>query len=123
LSLDQPKGSEFFIYGTAEVKKSYGDFIHRYIETRVKKGIRVRSILPDNEYNRDILKTDKDHLRETRFLPADKFGLHTEMNVFQDTITYIAHSEKQPFATVIENQTLADEERQRFELLWTIAKP
>lgn len=123
LSLDQPKGSEILIYGTAEVKKNYGDFIYRYIETRVQKGIRARGILPDNEYNREVLKTDKEQLRDTRFLPVEKFGVHTEINIFQDTICYIAHSEVTPFATVIENITLAEEEKQRFELLWDIARP
>lgn len=121
LSLNQPKGGEILIYGTAEVKKSYGNFIHEYIAARCKKGIRARGILPDNQYNREILKTDEANLRVTRFFPEDKFGIHTEINIFEDTIAYIAHSEATPFATVIENQTLAEEEKQRFNLLWDLA--
>lgn len=122
LSLDQPKGGEILIYGTAEFKVSYGDFIPKYIENRTKKNLSVRAILPENAYNREILDTDEKYLRQTRFFPVDKFGQQTEINIFLDTIVYIAHSETEPFATVIENATLAQEEKQRFNLLWELAK-
>lgn len=122
LSLELPKNSEIFIYGTAEVKVSYSEFITEYLKNRVKKGIIARALLPDNEINRQVLALDKQELRQTRFLPQDKFDPQTEINVFSDTITYIAHSEKEPFGTVIESQSLATLEKQRFNLLWDLAK-
>ncbi len=121
-SLNLPKGSEILVYGTAEVKVSYGEFIAEYLKNRVKKGIHVRAILPDTESSREILQLDKAELRETRFLPQEKFDPHTEINVFSDIITYIAHSEQSPFGTVIESPSLANLEKQRFNLLWDIAQ-
>ncbi len=121
LSLEQPKGQEILIYGTAQVQISYEEFITDYLKNRVKKGIMARAILPDNELNRQVLGQDKEQLRQTRFLPQDKFDPATEINVFSDTITYIAHSESEPFGTVIESASLAALEKQRFELLWGLA--
>jgi hypothetical protein len=62
-------------------------------------------------------------MRQCRFLPQDKFDPTTEINIYGDTIHYIAHSERDPFATMIESSSLAKLEKQRFDLLWDLAKP
>jgi sugar-specific transcriptional regulator TrmB len=121
LSLEQPKGNEILIYGTAQVQISYGEFIAEYLKKRVKKGISARALLPDKELSRQVMLKDKAELRQTRFLPENKFDPTTEINVFGESITYIAHSEKEPFGTVIESSSLARLEKQRFELLWDLA--
>lgn len=122
LTLDLAKDEEILIYGTASIATSYQDFIAQYLKDRVKKKIRVKAILPDTEENRKVLVRDKQELRETKFLPSEKYKQKTEINIFVDSIAYIAHSEKEPFATVIENSTLAKEEKDRFNLLWEMAK-
>lgn len=122
LSLDQQNSSEILIYGTSQVETGYKDFIDEYIKNRVAKKITARVILADTPDNRKTSQRDKRALRKTRFLDPNKFQQSTEINIFQDMIAYIAHSEKEPFATVIESSTLAEEERSRFNLLWDIAK-
>lgn len=123
LSLDQKSGETILIYGTQLVEVTYRDLMVEYISKRVKKGIHAQVILADTDYNRTVLTRDKSELRQTRFLPKAKFDTRIEINIFGDTITYIAHSETAPFATVIENATLAQEEKQRFNLLWEVATP
>ena len=122
LTLDLSKEDEILIYGTKSVETNYQDFISEYLKNRVKKKIKVKAILPDTPENREVLNRDKDELRQTRFLPVNQFKQKTEVNIFGHSIAYIAHSEKEPFATVIENPTLAEEEKSRFNLLWQIAK-
>lgn len=122
LTLDLPTSSEILIYGTAQVEIEYKAAIVEYIANRIKKQISVRAILPESPANRQITARDQAELRQTKFLPENIFGRQTEMNIFGDTIAYIAHSEITPFATVIENITLAEEEKQRFNLLWGLAK-
>lgn len=122
LTLDLPKEDEILIYGNVLVETSYKDFIAEYLKSRVKKKIKVKAILSDTLENRDILSRDEAELRQTKFLPAEQFKQRTEVNIFSDSIAYIAHSESEPFATVIENSTLAEEEKNRFNLLWEIAK-
>lgn len=121
LSLEQPRGSEILIYGTAQIRITYSDFINDYLKKRVEKGISARALLPDNELSREVLLHDKVEMRQCRFLPQDKFDPNTEINVYGDVIHYIAHSEKEPFATMIENPSLAKLEKQRFDLLWGLA--
>ena len=121
LTLNQPEKSEILIYGTVAVMHKYEKFIEKYLARRVNRGIRARVILPDNEDNRLIVARDKDELRTTRFLPAEKFDQRTEVNILPESIIYIAHSETEPFATVIESTRLAKEEKDRFELLWGLA--
>ena len=121
LSLSGLKDSEILIYGTASIESLMPEFIADYIAERVKKGLKVRAILPDTPENRAVTARNSTELRETRFLPTTAFDPHLEINQFGSTITYIAHSEVVPFATVIDNKTLADVERQRFDLIWNIA--
>jgi HTH-type transcriptional regulator, sugar sensing transcriptional regulator len=121
-TLDRPKGSEILIYGTALVEVNYKEFINDYIANRVKKGISTRVILADTPENRQIATRNSGELRETRFLPEEQFNPTVEVNISGDSIAYIAHSETEPFATVIENATLAQEEKQRFNLLWNSAQ-
>lgn len=122
-SLEQPKGGEVLIYGTQLVEMNYGDLIAEYISKRVKTGITAKVILAETDYNRTVPFRDKNELRQTRFLPINWYNPTIEVNMFNDSIAYIAHSEVNPFATVIENATLAQEEKQRFNLLWDVAKP
>lgn len=122
LSLELKKGQEILIYGTAGVIIKYTDFIDDYLAQRIKQGIKARAILPDTGSSRSVATRDAQELRETRFLPLETFDPTIEINCFADTITYIAHSEDRPFATVIESASLAHLEKQRFELLWNQAK-
>lgn len=121
-SINQPKGGEILIYGTQLVETHYRDMMVDYINQRVKKGIHAKVILAETDYNRSVPPRDNRELRETRFLPIETFNPSIEVNIFGDSIAYIAHSEKTPFATVIENSTLASEEKQRFNLLFEQAK-
>lgn len=121
LSLGLPKGSEILTYGTGEVETSYPELIGEYLADRIAKKIRVRALLPRTELNISIASRDEAELRETRFLPAEQFPQKTEMNCFGENIVYIAHSEKEPFATVLSSSTLAAEERARFEILWGVS--
>lgn len=122
LTLDMPEGSEILIYGTPEVYTQYQEMINKYVSARVAGKIRVRAIIADSPLGREVTRDDEAILRETRVLPKDVFEQKTEINILPDAILYIAHSEKKPFATMIENTTLAQEEKMRFELLWNLAK-
>lgn len=121
MSLDQGEDGDILIYGTSAVLSRYGELIERYINRRVNRGIRARVIMADTAPNREITLKNKEELRQTRFLPVEKFNQQTEVNIFANKIAYIAHSEDNPFATVIENARLAEEEKARFELLWEFA--
>jgi len=120
--LSGPKGGEQLILATPQFWFANAEDNEAYIAERLKKKISLRMILPDTKENHSMLKNDKKELRRTRFISKKDFDPPVETQIFPNRITYIAHSEREPFATVIENTAIAEAERQKFELLWEIAK-
>lgn len=123
LSHAQPEDSEVLVMGSPDVWIQYAEANRAYIGDRLKNKIHLRMILPDLKKNKVFLKDDIKELRQTRFLASDVYSPRVETQVFANTVVYIAHSEKTPFATVIENDSIAYDERQRFEMLWKVSKP
>lgn len=121
-TLDQPRGSELLLLGTSSVLETLADFIPDYIAARTKQKLTARAILADTRANRSVKDRDKKEARQTRFLQEDQFDPTLELNIVGDTVLYIAHADRQPFATVIESASIAALQRQTFELLWTQAK-
>jgi len=122
LSHQQPEGSEVLVMGSPDVWIEYAEANRAYIADRLRNQIHLRMILPDLKKNKVFLKDDEKELRQTRFLSSEIYSPKVETQIFANTVIYIAHSEKTPFATVIENDSIAFDERQRFEMLWKTAK-
>jgi len=122
VSLNEPDGTEMLVCSNEKVLSAYPNYFDSYIMERVKKGIKVRMILADLPNNRLYLSKDESELRETRFLPQSEFDPRGELEIYNDKIVNIAYSESTPFATVIESSAMAFDEKQKFELLWKIAK-
>jgi sugar-specific transcriptional regulator TrmB len=124
LTLKLPKGEEILFYSKDELEEKFPDCFHEYLQSRVAKQIKMRGIFPDNAYLMGLLPPrDNLELRKSRFIPKNIFDPQIDVNIFADTIIKMVFTEKQPFAVVIENQALADDERQRFEFLWAVAEP
>jgi sugar-specific transcriptional regulator TrmB len=122
LGLGQPEGSEILIFGFPKVWMDNYEINRAYIEKRMQKKISLRVIFPDKQDNRSAMINNNEELREIRFLPKNLFDPSVETEIFGNTVSYIAYSGKEPFATVIENDLIASDEKQRFEALWKIAK-
>ncbi len=120
-ALRHPKGSEMLVYGTADVLVILEGWIHEYMDERVRKQVSVRAILADTPANRQVKLKDTAQLRETRFLPTSRYNPKLEQIIIGDSVSFIAHSEHEPFATVIVNRTIAGLLRQQFEYIWDAA--
>ena len=121
LSLDQPDDSEILVLGSAKIWSEYNDANKLYVAERVSKNIKLKVIFANTNENHVFLKLDREEMRETKFLPPEYFNPKVETQVYGNTVVYIAHSEKEPFATVIENESIANDEKQRFEILWKVS--
>lgn len=122
LGLDQPEGSEILVFGSTKIWAKYNSLIKVYLAERVTKNINIRALYTNSKDKHLYLKMDREELRETKFLPRDYYDPKVETQVFGGTVIYIAHSEKEPFATVIEDESIAFDVRQRFEILWQVSK-
>jgi hypothetical protein len=123
MTLALPENSEYFFYSSNIVESELGEYFSGYLEARIKKNIKARGIFPDTQANMNsIPQRDKAELRQSRFLPANKFNPSTDTCIFGQTVGYFAYNEKKPFSTVIESASLSYDEKERFELLWEMAK-
>jgi len=122
LSHNQPEESVVLVLGSPDVWYQHAEANRAYIADRMTKRIHLKMILPDLSKNKVSLGEDRKELRETRFLSPKNYSPKVETQIFGNTVIYIAHSEKEPFATVIENSAIAHDEKERFSQLWQIAK-
>ena len=117
---------EKVIYAITDYEKAYAtignEFLRNdYFLRRVKKGVKVKSLLPDSEIGRKDLKTAKELLRDMRFIDLfDDLGI--EINVYDDKLALFAFDEKKPSGVLIKNKTIARAFKHIFEYLWRSAK-
>lgn len=120
--LEGPEGGERLVLGTPKIWLDNAEENDAYIVERLKRNICLRMIFPDEPANYSMLQNDAKELRKTRFLPKKYFSPPIETHIYPQKIAYIAHSESEPFATVISNPAIALAERQKFEILWQVAE-
>ena len=121
-TLNQPKGSEFIAYFAGEgYYQQDPAFAERYVRERAKRGIRVRCLAPDTPATRAWSKHDKEQLRTTLLVPANKFPFSNEFDIYGNKVAII--SLKDEFlAVIIESESIAKTQRMIFDLAWLGAK-
>jgi len=96
------------------------DFPEDYIKRRVAKAIYNKTIVPDTPAMRKFTTRDKEQLRESRLVPADKLNLEIEINIYDNKVTMASFKEE--LGIIIESQKIADAQKKIFELAWLGAK-
>ena len=94
--------------------------LDHYLPTRIKQGIRIQCL-----YFPDIKEhiKERDHakeLREIRYLP-DSYWFHGSTLIYDDKVVILSGS-KEMMTVVIESETIAEAERQKFDLFWSLMK-
>lgn len=117
-TLDQSNSSEILAYATGEgFYESEPVFIKDYLKKRIKKNISVRAIGPGNPTNADYVAHDKEQLRETRLVPANKFPFTNEIDIYGNKVA-IMSLQGELLAVIIESESIAKTQRMIFELAW-----
>ena len=98
-------------------------FFERWARTCNQRGINFRSIINDN-----FIKTQQEwyghHSNErlgawqSRYLPDDVFVIKHSMVIYDDITAYYNWKDGQIFGIEMQNQDIADAQRQFFEMLW-----
>ena len=96
-------------------------FLARYIEQRVTKKIKVRSLRPQGkESNNWYLKAEnKDVLREVRFLPTGVF--FNVLCMIYDHKVAVISSKKEKFGFLLESKEFSDLMKILYDLAWKTA--
>jgi len=76
-------------------------------------------IAPDTVGIRELVKTDKQNLRESRLLPKEKLDLAIEINIYDNKVMLASWEED--LGIIIESEKIAQAQKQIFELAWETA--
>lgn len=90
-----------------------------YIPLRVKRGVNVRAIVTDEKEGKREMASGKEFLRESRFVPFNRFPFRIEANIYRDRISFFTCEKGGPqVGIIIENKMIAQTQRALFELAW-----
>ena len=121
-TLDQPSGSEILMYST--IRGFYSQvpgYLDSYLKKRVKKNIHVRLILPDDPGSSDYVQKDREQLRQSRLIPAERFHFLNEIDIYQNKVAIVS-LEKEWLAVIIESESIAKTQKAIFDLAWEAAE-
>ncbi len=93
---------------------------HRaFIEERIRKNISIRVLAVKNRKGHELLKTDKESLRETKIL-ADSVQFSAETYIYGNKIAILDYK-KDIIGIVIESGPIVSSQRAVFEYVWRTA--
>jgi sugar-specific transcriptional regulator TrmB len=110
---------EFVAFGSEDVYRVLGrDWVEDYIKRRVKKGIRVRAILPSTEYlEKEIFIRDQQQLRACKSIKKEDYPFSIEIDIYgHQKVAMI--SNKEQLAVIIESTEIYKTMKFIFELAW-----
>lgn len=113
------------ILAITDYKKAYetlGDYFENdYFPTRVRKRIKVKSLLEKNDYGKkDLIRAEK-LLRDMRFSNIFK-DLGIEMNIFDNYVSLVSFDKKRPTGVLIQNELISSAFRKIFMFIWEKSK-
>lgn len=91
-----------------------------YYKRRTEKGIPIRAIFTDNPEGRELSKHDAEEIRESAFVPAETYGFHPEINIYDNKVMIASWREQ--LGIIIESAEIADAMKKIYELAWAEAK-
>ena len=96
-------------------------FAKNYIKERVANKIKVRAICPDTPSLKPYVLSDREQLRTSRIIPADKFPFTNEIDIYGNKVAIMSYT-GELLAVIIESESVAKTQRMIFELAWRGAK-
>ena len=111
---------------SAVVRQFWPGYDDEYVAERVKRGIHLRGIAPDDEAGRKVHGEDKQKLREIRLVPAKDFDFTNEINVYDSKVAICSfdsglRGDNDMFGVIIESKEVAETQKQIFEMAWRYA--
>jgi len=123
------KGELLNFANSAVVRRHWPHYDEEYVALRVKRGIELRGIAPDDAAGRKVHGEDRGRLREIRLVPAADFDFTNEINIYDHKVA-ICSFDSEPrrtvssstmFGIIIESKEVAETQRQIFEMAWRYA--
>jgi sugar-specific transcriptional regulator TrmB len=91
----------------------------RFVKRRVENKIKVRIIQEKVKPLIRSAEVNKNEYREIRFSPTT---FKSNVFIYGDKVAMINVTKEQPMGVIIKNKSIADTQRQVFEMLWELSK-
>lgn len=100
-------------------EKMMGWLVNVYVPLRIKKGIRVKAMVPKKIETRRFMPEGERYLRTTRSIPWNKFPFRIEGLIYNNKIAYAHYEKGGPLVgIIIESKQITDTQRALFNLAW-----
>ncbi len=111
---------------SAVVRRYWPTYDDDYVAERVKRGIRLRGIAPNDEAGRKVHGEDRKKLREIRLVSAREFDFTNEINIYDSKVAICSFDsglkgDGDMFGVIIESREVAETQKQIFEMAWRYA--
>jgi len=105
------------------VRTFWKEYDNEYVNKRIKKGIFLKGIAPDDATGKKVHGKDSKSLREIRLVNAKEFPIHNEINIYDNKVAIVSFSENPSdlFGVIIESKEVAETQKQIFEMAWRFA--
>lgn len=105
------------------VREFWKEYDLQYVKQRVKKGIFLKGIAPDDKIGRKVHGQDKKNLREIRLVSVKDFPITNEINIYDNKVAIVSFSEEESelFGVIIESKEVAETQKQIFKMAWRYA--
>ncbi|PIR54116.1 hypothetical protein COU75_02535 [Candidatus Peregrinibacteria bacterium CG10_big_fil_rev_8_21_14_0_10_42_8] len=105
------------------VRTFWKEYDNDYVNKRIKNGIFLKGIAPDDAIGRRVHGKDSKSLREIRLVNAKEFPIHNEINIYDNKVAIVSFSENPSdlFGVIIESKEVAETQKQIFEMAWRFA--
>lgn len=113
---------EKMLYAITDYDKGYGTLEGKWLEEeylpeRVKRGIRVRNIVPNTELARKYTDTAEKLLRDISFVNFFN-DLGVEISLYDNKMAIVAFDEKHPLGVIIKNDIIAKAFKEILRYIW-----
>lgn len=107
---------------SAVVRRFWPAYDEEYVAERVRRGVHLRGIAPDDAAGKRVHGEDRKKLREIRLVSARDFDFTNEINIYDSKVAICSFtSSPQMFGVIIESSEVAETQRQIFEMAWRYA--
>lgn len=99
------------------IRDHWKEYDTDYVTRRAENKIFLRGIAPDDAHGRRVQGNDTLFFRETKLKPKKLFWVENEIKIFDDKVLIVSF-DPHPFAILMQSQTVAETQKQIFNLAW-----
>jgi sugar-specific transcriptional regulator TrmB len=117
--LRMPKGNTLYAYNNADLYKYLGYYFPNYVKRRRKKGIYAKVIVERCKESKKYRKKGEKILLKMRFYPK---RFDSNVFIFENKVALLTFSKEILMGVLIENESIANTQREVFNILWKLSK-